>query len=164
MNVEEVINISKQRNIRVKNAITRVMENIHKKILYYARLKRDSCSYIVPPLVDNTPLYDREYVIKELFKQLDSEGYIVCAYPDGRIEICWNERLVQQKVKTDAFVIDHEQRKIKNLTKKSKKVDERFSFLANPEKTQPSIEKRLDDQIEKILGQRRKEINVLKKW
>jgi CheY-like chemotaxis protein len=97
------------------------MENIHKKILYYARLKRDTCSYKVPPLVDNTPLYDREYVIKELFKQLDSEGYIVCAYPDGRIEICWNERLVQQKVKTDAFVIDHEQRKIKNLTKKSKK-------------------------------------------
>jgi len=48
---------------------------------------------------------------------------------------------------------------LKNITKKSKKVDERFAFLANPKKTNKelSIDEQLDAQIEKIL----KEMGIL---
>ena len=157
MNVQEILNISKERKIKNKGVIKKIVENIHKKIKYYATAKKESCSYIIPPIVDDTPLYDIENVIKEIFKILDSEGYIVTAYSNGQLDVCWNEVLVEQKVKTDAYVLNSEGKKIKNITKKVKNIDDRFSFLANPKKTiNNSIDKQIDDQIDKILKEKSK--------
>ena len=66
MNVQEVLNISKERKIRTKDAIKKIIENIHKKILYYAKLKKESCVYLIPPIIDNVPLYDFETIIKDV--------------------------------------------------------------------------------------------------
>jgi hypothetical protein len=164
MNVQEVLQIGKERKLRTKEAIKKVVENIHKKIIYYAGLKKESCVYLVPPIVNDMPVYDYTIVVKDIFKILDEEGYIVTAYSDGRINICWNEKLVEQKVKTDAYVLSQEERKLKNITKKSKKVDERFAFLANPKKTNKelSIDEQLDAQIEKILKEKDKKQKQLK--
>ena len=164
MNVQEVLQIGKERKLRTKDAIKKIVENIHKKIIYYAGLKKDSCVYLVPPIVNDMPVYDYTIVVKDIFKILDEEGYIVTAYSDGRINICWNEKLVEQKVKTDAYVLSQEERKLKNITKKSKKVDERFAFLANPKKTNKelSIDEQLDAQIEKILKEKDKKQKQLK--
>jgi hypothetical protein len=155
MNVQEVLNISKERKQRTINIIEKIISNIHKKILYYAKLKKESCIYQIPPLIDNTPIYDIVSITKEVFKTLDSEGYIVSAFLDGKLEISWNEKLVEQKVKTDAFVLSHEERKLKNITRKIKNVDSRFNFLANPNKikqeTDLTPDEQLDSQIEKIL-------------
>jgi hypothetical protein len=156
MNVQEVLNISKERKNRTKESIKKILENIHKKIKYYAGLKKEGCTYIIPPILNDTPLYDIEIIIKDIFKTLDSEGFIVTAYQNGQLDISWNEKLVEQKVKTDAFVLSHEERKLKNITRKAKKVDERFSFLANPKKTQLTIEDKLDAEVEKILKEKEK--------
>ena len=103
------------------------------------------------------PLFDLENIIKDIFKLLDSEGFIVSAYSNGQIDICWDEKLVEQKVKTDAYVLSAQEKKLRIVTKKSKQVDARFSFLANPKKTTPgpkTIEEQLDDQVEKILKEK----------
>jgi len=167
MNVQEVLNISKERTKRIKDAIIKLVENIHKKIIYYAKLKKETCTYTIPPLVDNVPLYDREYIIKEIFKILDSEGYIVTAYPNGQIDVNWNEKLVEQKVKTDSFVLSHEERKLKNITRKVKQVDARFQFLANPKKMASekdlSIDEQLNVQVQKILREKESLQNKFKK-
>jgi len=158
MNVQEVLKIGKERKVRTKEAVKKLIENVHKKIKYYAELKRESCTYNVPPIVNDTPLYDFELVIKDIFRVLDQEGYIVMAYSDGRIDISWNEKLVEEKVKADAYIISQQERKLRNVTNKAKKVDERFAFLANPQKTKStidlSIEDKLDEQVEKILKEK----------
>ena len=94
MNVQEVLNIAKERKGRNKEVVKKIITKIHKKIKYYAELKHESCIYIVPPLIDDMPLYDLEYIIQEIFKVLDSEGYICAAYSNGQLEISWNEKLV----------------------------------------------------------------------
>ena len=156
MNVQEILNISKERKNRTKESTKKILENVHKKIRYYATLKKESCSYLIPPVLNDMPLFDLDTIIKDLFKILDSEGFIVTAYPNGQLDISWNEKLVEQKVKTDAFVLSHEEQKLKNITKKKKKVDDRFSFLANPKKTGPelTIEDKLDAEVEKILKEK----------
>jgi len=160
MNVQEILNISKERKKRTKDSIAKIIENIHKKILYYAKLKKEGCVYQIPPLIDNTPLYNLDLIVKEVFKVLDSEGYIVTAFQNGHIDISWNEKLVEQKVNTDAFVLSHEERKLKNITRKAKKVDDRFNFLANPNKikqeTDLSPDEQLDSQVQKILYEKEK--------
>ena len=159
MNVQEVLQIAKERKTRTKESIKKIVENIHKKIKYYAQMKKESCVYIIPPIINDTPLYDLEIIIKDIFKILDSEGYIVSAYIDGRLDICWNEKLVEQKVKTDAFMLSQEENKLKNITKKVKNVDERFAFLANPKKTtkEPTIDEQIDLQVQKILKEKEKQ-------
>ena len=59
MNVQEVINITKQRKTRLKDTTLKIIENIHKKIKYYALHKHETCSYIIPAIMDDTPIYDR---------------------------------------------------------------------------------------------------------
>jgi hypothetical protein len=164
MNVQEILQIGKERKLRTKEAIKKIVENIHKKIKYYAELKKESCMYRVPPIINDIPVYDYEIVVKDIFKILDQEGYIVSAYSDGQIDICWNEKLVEQKVKTDAYVLSQEEKKLKNITKKSKKVDERFAFLANPQKTskEVTLEDKLDEQVEKILKEKEKKQKQMK--
>lgn len=170
MNVQEILNISKERKLKNKDSIKKILSNIHKKIKFYATLNKESCEYQIPVIIDDRPLYDIENITKQVFKQLDSEGFIVTAYSEGRLEIFWKESLVEQKVKTDAYLISQQERKLKNITKKSKKVDERFSFLANPKKTAelpPTIEEQLDLQVEKILKEKeqlqKKFSSILKK-
>ena len=159
MNVQEVLQIAKERKTRTKESIKKIVENIHKKIKYYAQMKKESCVYIIPPIVNDTPLYDLEIIIKDIFKILDSDGYRVTAYIDGRLDICWNEKLVEQKVKTDAYVLSQEEKKLKNITKKVKNVDERFAFLANPKKTtkEPTVDEQIDLQVQKILKEKEKQ-------
>ena len=157
MNVQEILLIKSQRKNKNKLAITKILDNIHKKIKYYANLNKESCSYNIPPILDDMPLFDLENIIKDIFKLLDSEGFIVSAYSNGQIDICWDEKLVEQKVKTDAYVLSAQEKKLRIVTKKSKQVDARFSFLANPKKTTPgpkTIEEQLDDQVEKILKEK----------
>jgi hypothetical protein len=159
MNVQEVLNIAKERKSRNKESVKKILENIHKKIRYYAQLRHETCVYMVPPILEDTPLYDLENIIQEIFKVLDSEGFICSAYSDGRIEISWNEKLVEQKVKTDAYVLSQQERKLRNITKKNKNIDKRFEFLANPKKTEKpekTVDQQLDEQIEKILREKDK--------
>jgi hypothetical protein len=163
MNVQEILNISKQRKIKTKETIKKIIENIHNKIIYYAKLKKETCIYIIPPIVGDSLLYDFEDVIKEVFKTLDTEGYIVTAYPNGQLDISWNEKLVEQKVKTDAYILDQEAKKIKNITKKSKKIDERYNFLANPNKTKQLKDLTLDEQVDLQLQKILKEKQSLQK-
>jgi hypothetical protein len=159
MNVQEVINISKERNSRSKVIVDKIVENINKKILYYTKeLKKDSCSYQIPPIVEGMPVYNLNDIIQSVFKVLDSEGFIVQGFSTGKVDICWNESLVKQKVKTDAYILDESAKKLKNITRKTKKIDERYNFLANPNKTKStknlSIEDQVDLQIEKILKEK----------
>ena len=166
MNVQEVLQIGKERKLRTKESVKKIIENIHKKIKYYAEMKKEQCVYIVPPIINDLPVYDFENVIKDIFKVLDQEGYIVSAYTNGQLNICWNEKLVEQKVKTDAYVISQEERKLKNITRKAKKVDDRFNFLANPSKTgkkELTIDEQLDEQVDKILREKEKKQKQLKK-
>ena len=156
MNVQEVLNISKERKLKTKEATKKIVESVHKKILYYANLKKESCTYLIPPVVNDIPLFDIDTVVKDVFKILDSEGYIVSAFSNGRLDVCWNEKLVEQKVKADAYIISEQERKLKNITKKAQKVDERFSFLANPKKVnkEKTVDELLDDQVSKILKEK----------
>jgi len=156
MNVQEVLKIAKERKSKSKAMLNVILENIHKKILYYANAKKESCSYIIPPIVNDIPLFEREELSKEIFKILDSEGYIVNAYSNGQLDICWNEKLVQQKIKTDTYLIKEEERKIMKLSKGKKLLNERYSLLANPKKvsTELSIEEKLDEQVLKILKEK----------
>ena len=159
MNVQEIINISKERDLRSKKIIDRIIEKINKKIVYYAKdLKKEYCSYQIPPMIDDMPIYNINKVIQGVFKVLDSEGFIVQGYSTGKIDICWNETLVKQKVKTDAYFLDESERKLRNITHKSKKIDDRFNFLANPVKIKDikdlSIEDQVDLQVQKILKEK----------
>jgi len=157
MNVQEVLNIAKERKGRNKNVVQKIVEKIHKKIKYYAGLKHENCTYMVPPLVDDMPLYDLEYIIQEIFKILDSEGYICTAYSNGQLDISWNEKLVEQKVKSDSYILSQQERKLRNITQKNKNIDKRFEFLANPKKTEQkelTIDQQLDEQLEKILKEK----------
>ncbi len=159
MDVQEVLKISKERKERTRVVTKKILENIHKKIKYYAQMKKDTCVYVVPPIVNDFPLYDLDTVIKDLFKTLDKEGYICTAYSDGRLEICWNEQLVKQKVKTDAFTLSQEEKRLKNITKKNKSVDKRFEFLANPKKTNApkTLDDEIQEQIDKVLKQKERQ-------
>ena len=167
MNVQEILNIKKERKARTKEAIKKIIENIHKKIKYHAQMKQEGCVYLIPPIINDMPLYDIEIIVKDVFKILDEEGYIVSAYANGKLEISWNEKLVEQKVKTDAFVLSQEERKLKNITRKAQKVDDRFSFLANPKKikdpTIKTIDEQIDAQLEKILKEKEKTQSKFKK-
>jgi len=161
MNVQEILNISKERKSKDKDTVKQILDNVHKKIKFYATLSRESCSYQIPPIVNNKPIYKPEILAKKLFKVLDSEGYIVTAYSNGQLDIFWNEKLVEQKIKTDAYLISQEHKKLINVTKKHKKVDERFAFIANPKKTSTdnlpkSIDEELDNKVQQILKEKDK--------
>ena len=163
MHVEEVLKISKERKIKTKECISKIIENIHKKIVYYAKLKQESCIYNIPPIINDTPLYEMSIIIKDVFKILDSEGYVVTAYDSGRLEINWNEKLVEQKVRTDTIVVNRQNQKIK-IKKNDDKV---FNFLSNPKKIRTdedkTIDEKLDEQVQKILKEKEKLQNRYKK-
>jgi hypothetical protein len=163
MNVQEIILLNKERKNKNKVNLDKLLDNIHKRIKYYALLKKESCSYKIPPILDGFPLFDLREVTLGIFKKLDAEGYIVNAYSDGNLEICWNEKLVQEKVKKDSYVLSLEEQRLKNITKKHKNVDERFKFLANPKKTVLSLDDQLDLQLEKILKEKKTQQNNFRK-
>ena len=157
MNVQEVIQLKNKRKVKNKDAIEKIMSNIHKRIRYYASLKKESCEYTISPIIDGMPLFDITETTKEVFKVLDKEGFIVNAYSDGTLKVCWNEELVKQKVDNDAYVLSQEERMLKNIKHRKKNVDKRFEFLANPKKLKElSLEDQLDSQLEKILKEKKK--------
>ena len=54
-------------------------------------------------------------------------------------------------------MISQEEKRLKNITKKSKKIDERFEFIANPKKTTKlpqTLEDELDSKVEQILKEK----------
>jgi hypothetical protein len=156
MNVQDIINISKERKRKDKDSIKKILDNIHKKIKFYANLNKESCTYQIPPIINEKPVYNIDSITKEIFKVLDSEGFVVTAYSDGNLDIFWNEKLIEQKVKTDAYLISQKEKKIKNLTNKAKNIDAKFEFIANPKKTAKSIDDDLDLQVQKILDEKNK--------
>jgi hypothetical protein len=159
MNVQEVINITHERKNKLKKVFDKIMENIHKKIKYYAKLKKESCSYLIPPMIDDTIIYDRLELTKDIFKILNEEGYIVSAFANGQVDICWNESLVKKKVNSDRRVLLEEEKRLNKYNKQSKIIHDRFNFLANPNKInkEPTLEEKLDQQMEKILKEKEKE-------
>ena len=74
MNVQEVLNIAKARKLKNKELVKKILVNVHKKIKYYATLKKESCVYTVPPIVDEFPVYDFENTITDIFKILTSNA------------------------------------------------------------------------------------------
>jgi hypothetical protein len=155
MNVREVLNKSKEKSEKTKVVIRKIIENIHKKIKFYAGMNKDTCIYLIPPVVDDVILYDLQNIIREIYNVLDKEDYVVTTYTNGSIHVCWNERLVKQKIKTDLFLIKQEESKVKNL-KKKKEQNSKFEYLANPKKVIITEDSLLDKQIEKILKQKQK--------
>ena len=158
MNVQEIINISKERKNRMKEVTEKIINNIHKKIKYYALHRKESCTYLVPPLIDDTPIYDRQTLARDIFKVLDSEGYIVCAYQNGQIDISWNEKLVEKKLNNDNYLLKQQERRLNKYDKTAKLLNDRFSFLSNPTKIvqEPTLEEKVDQQVEKILKEKEK--------
>jgi len=157
MNVQEVINISTQRNNKTKDILKKVMENIHKKILFYAKKNLDSCSYVLPVVIDDYIIYDRVQMTKDIYKVLNGEGYIVSAYLNGKIDISWNEKLVQQKLNVDKYLLTQEEQRLNKYNHKNKVITERFNFLANPNKVNVTLEDNLDQKVEEILRSKEKE-------
>ena len=153
MNVQEVINISKQRKNRLKEVTEKIIDNIHKKIKYYAKNRLESCTYLIPPLIDDTPIYNRTGLARDIYKRLNEEGYIVSAYETGQIDIFWNEKLVQQKLDNDRYILTQQERRLNKYNKTAKVLNERFSFLSNPQKVrqEPTLEEKIDQHLEKIL-------------
>jgi len=158
MNVQEIIGITNERKNKLKAVTEKIIDNIHKKIKYYAKLKRETCSYIIPPIIDDFPIYDRETLAKDIYKVLDEEGFIVCAFANGQIDVCWNEKLVQKKVSNDRYILKQEEKRLNKFSKQSKIINDRFTFLANPNKVvkETSLEEKLDQQVEKILKEKQK--------
>jgi hypothetical protein len=158
MNVQEIIGITNERKNKLKAVTEKIIDNIHKKIKYYAKLKRETCSYIIPPIIDDFPIYDRETLAKDIYKVLDEEGFIVCAFANGQIDICWNEKLVQKKVSNDRYILKQEENRLNKFNKQTKIINDRFTFLANPNKVikEVSLEEKLDQQVEKILKEKQK--------
>ena len=163
MNVQEVINISNERKNKFKNVIAKIVENIHKKIKYYAKNKHESCSYMIPCIIDDTPIYDRLSIVKELYKILNEEGYIISAFENGRIDISWNEKLVQKKLDSDRYILSKEENRLNKHNKQNKVLTDRFNFLANPNKVTTTLEEKLDQQVEKILKEKEKQQQKLSK-
>lgn len=165
MNVQEVLNINSERRQKSRNSIQKILEIIHKKIKYYAHEKKESCSYIIPPIIEESVITNRDTVIKEVYKTLDEEGFIVSAFSNGQFNISWNEQLVQQKMNKDRYVLRQEEKRLNTYNRKTKVINDRFGFLANPLKIQneTSIEEKLDNQIEKILKQKEQQQQQLSK-
>ena len=156
MNVQEIIGITNERKNKLKAVTEKIIDNIHKKIKYYAKLKRENCSYIIPPIIDDFPIYDRETLAKDIYKVLDEEGFIVCAFANGQIDVCWNEKLVQRKVSNDRYILKQEEKRLNKYNKTAKVLNERFSFLSNPQKVrqEPTLEEKIDQHLEKILNEK----------
>jgi hypothetical protein len=110
-------------------------------------------------MIDDTIIYDRLELTKDIFKILDEEGYIVSAFANGQVDICWNESLVKKKVNSDRRVLLEEEKRLNKYNKQSKIIHDRFNFLANPNKInkEPTLEEKLDQQMEKILKEKEKE-------
>ena len=106
--------------------------------------------------MDDTPIYDRISLARDIFKVLDSEGYIVCAYENGQIDISWNEKLVERKLNNDNYLLKQQERRLNRYDKTAKILNDRFSFLSNPNKIcqEPTLEEKVDQQVEKILKER----------
>ena len=163
MNVQEIISISNEIKNKLKNVILKIIENIHKKIKYYAKNKKESCTYIIPILIDDTPIYDRKNLTKEIYKILNEEGYIISAFENGQIDISWNEKLVQKKLETDRYILSNEEKRLNKYNKQNKVLTDRFNFLANPNKVTTTLEEKLDQQVEKILKEKEKQQQKLSK-
>jgi len=159
MNVQEIINITHERKNKLKIAIKKLIENVHKKILYYAKHKKEACTYFIPPMVDDFPIFDRPSAINEIYRVLNDEGYIVTAFDNGQLDICWNEKLVNKKLSSDRFFLQQQEKRLNTFNKKTNAINERFNFLANPNKivTELTLEQKLDQQVEKILKQKERE-------
>ncbi len=161
MNVHDIIELTNKPTARNKELVKKLTKNVHKKIKEYAKLHKDSCSYIIPSIIDGMPVYNIDFIAKEIFTTLDSEGFIVEAYPDGKINVYWNKDLIEQKAKTDLFLIKEREREISLLNKKTKLIDQRYSVFANEAKLKPKDElepeDELDRQLKKVLKEREKE-------
>jgi hypothetical protein len=55
-------------------------------------------------------------------------------------------------------MLKQEEKRLNKFSKQSKIINDRFSFLANPSKVikEPSLEEKLDQQVEKILKEKQK--------
>ena len=163
MNVQEVINIANERKNKFKDIVSKIIVLIHKKIKYYANNKHESCSYMIPYIVEDTPIYDRLSIVKEIYKILNDEGYIISAFENGKIDISWNEKLVQKKLESDRYILSKEENRLNKHNKQNKVLTDRFNFLANPNKVNATLEEKLDQQVEKILKEKEKQQRKLSK-
>ena len=170
MKVEEVLKIHRERDRRHRQLVTDLLEKVYAKIMHYAKNHKMECLYSVPSVIAGMPLFNISEITMDLYKKLDKDGYIVTAYNDGRIHICWREEDVKKKAEGEAYMIDQEKNRIKNISKKKKTVDQKFDFLANPEKKVPSSKKSKnsdwENKVNKIIkeGEKRKKqlSNLLK--
>jgi hypothetical protein len=85
--------------------------------------------------------------------------------PKESLEQIMKEIEAATEKKTLELMGSEDGKKLKNITKKSKNVDERFAFLANPKKTvkELSIDEQIDAQVEKILKEKDKKQKQMKK-
>ena len=165
MNIHEVINLTHEKENKLKMSVKKIVECIHKKIMYYAKHKKESCTYFIPAMIDDFPIYDRVYATKEAYKMLNEQGYIVSAYANGQIDICWNEKLVNTKLNHDRYILQKEESRLVKLNHKNKIINDRFTFLANPNKinNEQTLEQKLDNQVERLLKEKDREQKQISK-
>ena len=58
MDVSEIISLKNKIKNKNKVNIDSLLSKIHQRIKYYALLKRDSCTYKIPSIIDYNPLFD----------------------------------------------------------------------------------------------------------
>ena len=150
MKVEEVLKLGKERDRRHRQLVNDLLEKIYAKVLHYAKNHKTQCMYHVPSVIAGMPLFNIGEITLDLYKKIDKDGYIVTAYNDGRIHICWDEKDVKKKAEGEAYMIDQEKNRIKNISKKKKTVDDKFDFLANPEKKSKKKKGPKDDWEKKV--------------
>jgi hypothetical protein len=163
MKVEEVIKINKERDKRHRQLVSDLLDKIYAKVLHYAKNHKLECLYTVPSVIAGMPLFNISEITMDIYNKLDKDGYIVTAYNDGRIHICWNENDVKKKAEGEAYMIDQEKNRIKNVSKKKKNIDQKYDFLANPEKKSSSKSKSKNDEWEKKVNKIIKEGEKRKK-
>ena len=165
LHVSEVLKIKTERKEKYNQVIKDIMEKIHSRIISNAKLKRDNCVYTIPRIINDLHLFDLEYVTKEVYTKLNEEGYIVSAYSNGTIMINWNEDLLKHKKRTEQFLLQMDTKNAKKIDKINKKIDQEYSFLANPLKItapQKTADDLVNEQINKILAERETEQNKYK--
>ena len=71
----------------------------------------------------------------------------------------------QKKLNSDRYILKQEEKRLDKYNSKTKVLNDRFTFLANPNKTikEPSLEEKLDQQVEKILKEKQKKQTELSK-
>ena len=91
LNMDELFEKKKQRDLDQLNIYNKVLNRIHIKIKTVSRQKTDEqhCWYIVPEVIMGVPRYDQGSCIAYVIDKLETNGFSVKYIHPNVIFICW---------------------------------------------------------------------------